>query len=351
MAERDHGVAPKWRLEGAVANLKVVRVSAVSRLASVQRETDVMRLRPLSTPRKRPSLSPSDESVCSASAGIWADDARDDASRAGSSLVRGIEGTHADKAVGEGDKTAKRVAILNGIVGRPLKRGQRVASIPSRATGIAKGAFSACRGLRAVRFANDSALTEIGEESFMGCQRLETIDLPSSVKWIGQMAFCRCVRLSSVSIGRPSSLMEISVGAFRWCVELREVVIPSSVRTIGAGAFRHCVELALLTMEQPMDSALREVGREAFCECSSLPEVTLPSNVRSIGGYAFGGCSSLVRFIASPGSLLMDVGEMAFAGCTSLADVVVPARIRPLAVAAFGATTRITYMASLLHDT
>lgn len=62
--------------------------------------------------------------------------------------------------------------------------------IPTRITGIDKGAFSGCTGLRHIVV--PEGITHIGEEAFKDCVALQTVSLPSTLQSIGENAFIGC---------------------------------------------------------------------------------------------------------------------------------------------------------------
>jgi hypothetical protein len=124
VTEHDRTVQAEWRLEDDVVSLKSFRSSAVSRRASPPWETDVLRGRFLSTPRKEPDLSPSDES-CTTRPGELVDGARGIASHAGGSLIHEGEAAHTDKtmAIEDDDIGEGRVTVSDGVVGGPRSGG------------------------------------------------------------------------------------------------------------------------------------------------------------------------------------------------------------------------------------
>ena len=77
------------------------------------------------------------------------------------------------------------------------------------------------------------SVTEIGEEIFVYCKNLTTVNMPN-VKSIGYAAFAECSKLASVSL--PQTLERIDKEAF-YGTALSEVNIPASVTYIGPKAF------------------------------------------------------------------------------------------------------------------
>ena len=103
---------------------------------------------------------------------------------------------------------------------------------------------------------NGRAVTQIGEEAFMGCDfktvkissgvtqigsgaftasSITTITIPNGVKRIADHTFFDCVYLTSISI--PNSVTSIGECAFAGCENLLNIIIPKNVVNIGKGAF------------------------------------------------------------------------------------------------------------------
>ena len=68
---------------------------------------------------------------------------------------------------------------------------------------------------------------EIGEEAFLGCERITKVTIPEGITRIGNYAFEYCSSLAVVEL--PESLLEIGYGAFKNCAALREMVRPENI--------------------------------------------------------------------------------------------------------------------------
>ena len=84
-------------------------------------------------------------------------------------------------------------------------------------------------------------VTSIGNNAFVDCSGLTSIEIPSSVTNIGSFAFSSCRGLTSVKI--PSSVNNIWDGAFFDCDGLTSINIPSSVNNIWDYTFSSCSSL------------------------------------------------------------------------------------------------------------
>lgn len=84
-----------------------------------------------------------------------------------------------------------------------------------------------------------AGVTELGENAFGGCWKLETLDLPEGLTTIGQDARSACEQLREVRL--PSKLKEIGRYAFhetlRPVKKLERLDIPEGVTKIGDYAF------------------------------------------------------------------------------------------------------------------
>ncbi|KAL7523828.1 hypothetical protein ACHAXR_000349, partial [Thalassiosira sp. AJA248-18] len=106
-----------------------------------------------------------------------------------------------------------------------------------------------------------SAVTEVGDEAFLGCRKLKEVVLNEGLQKIGRRSFQRCESLDNIRL--PSSVTEIGGHAFLGCSNLRDVVLNEGIQKIGERAF----------------------GRD----CSSLECIKFPSTVTEVGDYAFNG--------------------------------------------------------------
>ena len=197
----------------------------------------------------------------------------------------------------------------------------------------------------------DFCVEKINHDAFRFCELLKSISIPESVKSIGDHAFSGCKLLSRVIFAENSALESIGCYAFYDCLELTRIFIPENVSYIGKGAFDTCQSLVAIDVDNnnkyytSMEGVLynkeiselikypiakiqdvfimpdsvvriysnalvhvkfRKIGlsrsliyleRFAFCWCDNLTEIYIPENVKHIGDYVFAGCPLLKEII------------------------------------------------------
>lgn len=180
------------------------------------------------------------------------------------------------------------------------------------------------------------SLLAIGEGSFCGCAKLESVTFSSSVTELTNV-FCDCPRLREITF--PYGVTAIS-GSFRNCVGLRSVTFSRSVNKLEDGSFNGCSALEHIEWS----TGLSRLG-DAFDGCQMLTTIHIPKGVVMIDG-AFDDCA-FAEVLELPDSLLyinsgfnrcsalcsltlpeelVYIGD-AFADCTSLRGVVVPSSV------------------------
>ena len=99
--------------------------------------------------------------------------------------------------------------------------------IPKSVEIIDSDAFFLCSNLRKVDFEEGIKLKEIKPFTFVGCKKMENIDLPDSLKTIYAYSFGDC---SFTKIKIPKNVEYLDLYAIRECYLLKEIELPERLR-------------------------------------------------------------------------------------------------------------------------
>ena len=171
----------------------------------------------------------------------------------------------------------------------------------SAATSIGAQAFAYCRELTNVKLG--SAVAEIPEYAFAGCEKLAAINLDHIIT-VGDYAFMEC-GMTEVKLSSATSLGKY---AFVMCSNLTGVTLNAEGTTIAEGVFAQCEQLAQVQNLQ----AATEIGAYAFAY-TGLTHADLSAAV-NIGDFAFMK-TELTEFTAYLGENLVTLGDNPFAMC------------------------------------
>ena len=128
---------------------------------------------------------------------------------------------------------------------------------------------------------NAERSVDVGVQAFP--QSLKTIKLgevnPNGNSKIGQQAFLGCTNLTSVDFGY--GWKEIGTQAFYGCSALKDIVLPEGVEYIRDGAFSGAAIEAI-----HLPNTLKVIEKNAFV-CEKLKTITIPASVEKIEAHAF----------------------------------------------------------------
>lgn len=221
-------------------------------------------------------------------------------------------------------------------------------------TTLSRGAFFNC-GLRYITL--PESLSEISEELFQSCDKLESVTIPESITSIGEEAFEWCKSLKSIVI--PESVSHIGRAAFSECISIKEIIIPESVTGLGESIFEKCSSLERATIPESLNilpnstfsecyslrsitipQGISTIGNEAFYDCYNLESINIPESVTQIGNGTFAYCESLNKLVL-PESM-EKIGRMAFEGCIGLRSITIPYGISNIETSLFNKCSSLT---------
>jgi len=147
-----------------------------------------------------------------------------------------------------------------------------------------------------------NCVTSIGDEAFLFCVNLGTLNLGNGVTNFGDSAFAVC-GLTNVNISNGAVILGREM--FAECSRLESIVIPSGITNIPDYTFEDC----------------------------GLTNIIIPGSVTSIGDFAFDG--NPLGCVAPPNSV-SSIGGSAYYNCENLTNVIIPASVTQVGSQAFG---------------
>lgn len=168
------------------------------------------------------------------------------------------------------------------------------------------------------------AVTEVGSNAALNCDKIKTISFPSTLTAIGRNSFDGCSSITAVEFNE--GLTTLGSYSFNNCTALKSITIPSTLTTFEVSVFFGCdalerVEVSDLTSwcslsfndasSNPTSLAkhlyvngeeitaldipegVSELKPYVFAGLASVTEVTVPASVKTIGANAFYGCSGI----------------------------------------------------------
>ncbi len=166
--------------------------------------------------------------------------------------------------------------------------------------------------------------TEIANNAFKGCYKLETLLLPAQLERIGYMAVADCKNLQAIDI--PATVTDIDDSAFENCRSIQTLTFGGKTPA-SAPAFAS-EETRIKGVSTPRrgasyttadESALQRIGNWAFYNCHELQHLEIPEGVTEIGAAAFYGCTYL-EDLTIPTSV-QSIGDNCFALCSKLNEI------------------------------
>jgi len=121
-------------------------------------------------------------------------------------------------------------------------------------------------------------VTGIGKRSFYGSRLLTTVSLPSTLTYINSNAFSNCKSLKTVSFANNAQLTQIGGNAFSYTA-LESIEFPYATKEIGEESFYNCTSLASITFATVEGKTkVSKIGTRAFAN-TAITTFTFPESV------------------------------------------------------------------------
>ena len=197
-----------------------------------------------------------------------------------------------------------------------------------------------------------SFLKFIGENSFLNCHSLVSVDLNNSlVNEISPFAFYNCSSLSYLVL--PDGLTKIGSHAFSQ-ICWNQINFPLSLEEMGSYAFFNCTKLrSLLNFEKTklekipvygfaltpiknitLPKTAKEISKGCFY-FSHIISIELDYSLQVIGESCFENCQNLVKMNDLSKTSIEIIGNKAFKNCMFLSDIILPNTVKIIGEAAF----------------
>lgn len=146
----------------------------------------------------------------------------------------------------------------------------------------------------------------LGDNAFIGQNKVETFILPSSLKLIGNSAFENCYAMTSITLNE--GLENIGMRAFVGS-GLTDITFPSTLRIINDAAFA-----GLNIQELKFNAGLKYIGNSAFALPSEMTVKTIeiPASVKYIGPFAFNFRQYQDVFFLGADAPIMPIGKSTY---------------------------------------
>lgn len=203
---------------------------------------------------------------------------------------------------------------------------------------------------------NYYTVTEIEENVFTNCKKVESIIIPDTVTTIyGDKGFENCISLKNIDLG--GGITQFGCQMFSNCQSLETITIPEQITSIGLAYgydsyFPGCTSLHTINFNAKecdyidteafkipslktlnIGSTVEYLGSGAFENCSNLETVNFESGLMEIPSLTFYGCTGLKNVNFS--NTITKIGDQAFKNCFSLKNVTLPNRLSTIDVCAF----------------
>ena len=227
--------------------------------------------------------------------------------------------------------------------GCPYRDIPQAVQVPTNLAGIVPaGAFIAVPRLRHVSV--EAGINAIGAEAWQSCRHLRVVRMPSTVVRIAENTFRGCQLLNSIT---APGCVEFGYKAFADCCSLQRIHANGggvnqfrSATTFGQYLFRDCINLATFALledgrhQEPQTQAEAKVLPTGCLSLTGITTLELTRDFQVLGAHACDNCKVL-KHVDISNSSVEEIQEFTFVHCASLCEVRLPYSLHTIRVKAF----------------
>jgi len=145
--------------------------------------------------------------------------------------------------------------------------------------------FKNCKKLNNVSF---NIITEIGNESFFGCESLELDDIGlTNVTKFGDYAFAYCNNLCHITQNNTlkfnDELKSLGNGVFKGCKDIVHVELPTTINNLTYELFNYCSNLESIEFKVPATNG--DFNLTGLDFCNKMKTIIIPDNENNNAKY------------------------------------------------------------------
>nr|MBE6545096.1 leucine-rich repeat domain-containing protein [Oscillospiraceae bacterium] len=129
----------------------------------------------------------------------------------------------------------------------------------------------------------------IGYRAFIDNKSITKVIIPEGITQIKDEAFGRCKKLENPVL--PKSLVTLGKGSFKECDAITSLRISGNIKIINDYAFYDCNNLKYVILGEGVET----INQSAFDSCGKLTYIVLPKSLQSINARAFLECDNQKR--------------------------------------------------------
>ena len=236
--------------------------------------------------------------------------------------------------------------------------------IPTTVTEITDDCFKNCEKLQSLTI--PSSVISIDDECFLNCPNLKELTIPSTVTQMGEFLFGKdlkfpeklifegkkhygivtvpeyelykqhnieCLRIKSSEkdfdkYGRFPSFVNVLDGLERQTI-LIDYTIPSQVKEL----YYRCFALSENLTRIVIPSTVTKIYCECFNACFNLQEIVLEAQITKLEDKLFANCKNLTSFTIP--TTIKEIGDNVFHHCVSLEEVSIPSTVTKIGMTPF----------------